>query len=379
MRGPAAYPLARAAQRHLDELALMAGAAPGTFPPADRLMTSRAARLSMPVADVVSSGGGCRLHPVSDGHVAINLARDDDWDLLPALVGRSAQIDTHAAVAAALAPMREAEVVARGRLLGLAVAGVDEVAAGPALQRTARAQSMHRPRPRPRVIDLSALWAGPLAGQLLRLAGCEVIRVESPRRPDRLRESDPVHFDELSCGKGLCPLDLSTAAGVAALAGLIAGADIVIEAARPRALGQLGIDADRIVAARAGLTWITITGHGVLGDAANWIGFGDDAAVAGGLSHAARAATGRNLFVGDALADPLGGIAAARAAMADHRSGRASRIVVAMSGMVREAIAAERAADAVRFSEDLALIARHSGQPFAAYLEALGLATMAPC
>lgn len=76
--------------------------------------------------------------------------------------------------------------------------------------------------------------------------------------------------------------------------------DIVIEAARPRALAQLGINAAAIVRATPGLVWITITGHGAEGDAAGWVGFGDDCGVAAGLSVALRAAGGTPGFVGDA-------------------------------------------------------------------------------
>ena len=37
---------------------------------------------------------------------------------------------------------------------------------------------------RRRVVDLSSLWAGPLAGQLLAAAGMDVVKVESTKRPD---------------------------------------------------------------------------------------------------------------------------------------------------------------------------------------------------
>jgi crotonobetainyl-CoA:carnitine CoA-transferase CaiB-like acyl-CoA transferase len=72
----------------------------------------------------------------------------------------------------------------------------------------------------------------------------------------------------------------------------VAHADIVIESARPRALAQLGIDAATIVAERPGLTWISITGYGRTGRAANWIAYGDDAATAAGLAAATGAQAG---------------------------------------------------------------------------------------
>jgi hypothetical protein len=51
--------------------------------------------------------------------------------------------------------------------------------------------------------------------------------------------------------------------------------------------------------------WVSITGHG---REANRVGFGDDAAVAGGLVAWDEA---EPCFAGDAIADPLAGIAAA--------------------------------------------------------------------
>ena len=51
------------------------------------------------------------------------------------------------------------------------------------------------------------------------------------------------------------------------------------------------------------------------------MGFGDDAAAAAGVCAAVKAATGRLAFAGDALADPLTGIEAARQAWSHWRAG----------------------------------------------------------
>ena len=57
-----------------------------------------------------------------------------------------------------------------------------------------------------------------------------------------------------------------------------------------------------------GLVWITITAHGVQGEAANWIGFGDDCGVAAGLSAALHAATGRQRGQPEALDRAVAGV-----------------------------------------------------------------------
>ena len=343
--GPVTFPLAAFAQHRLDRLAALA---PGArLPSANDLMLERARLNHLSVPGTTSAGGGCRFYRASDGWVALNLARSDDAALLPALFMRedATGLDT------LFAASRESEIVARGRTLGLAIAGLGEIPVSPAITSTAEGPSGIRPPHR--VLDLSALWAGPLASRLLRLTGCEVTRVESIGREDPLSRSDPAHSEALNQGKHTVRIDLRTHEGREALRSLIAASDIVIEAARPRALQQLGICADEIVRHRTGLTWVTITGHGMAGEAAEWIAFGDDAGIAGGLSRELHAASGSIGFVGDAIADPLTGIAVAQMALSEAMAGGGTRIVVSMSGLVAEGIAWSKARDPEAWSTEL--------------------------
>lgn len=214
------------------------------------------------------------------------------------------------------------------------------------------------------MIDLSALWAGPLATHLLQLAGAQVIKVESPSRPDAMRGGDPGFFNLLNRGKSSVTLDLKDADGRAALLDLIRNADIVVEASRLRALLQLGIDADALVGEIPGLCWMTITGHGVRGAAANRVGFGDDCGVAGGLTAALVKAGGTCGFVGDAIADPLTGVTAARLAWDQWARGTGARTVLSMSGVVAAALADESARDSAALDNDLRAWAMAQRQPF---------------
>ena len=188
------------------------------------------------------------------------------------------------------------------------------------------------------MVDLSSLWAGPLCGQLLQQLGAEVVKVESLHRPDGARRGPSTFFDLLNAGKASVALDFATAEGRAQLATLIESADIVIEASRPRALRQLGIDAEAICARRPGLIWLSITAYGRAPATENWIGYGDDVGVAAGLSALVRAQTGERRIVGDAIADPLTGIHAASLAWQAWRSGAGGLIDLSMYSVVRRCI-----------------------------------------
>lgn len=332
------------------------------------LLGERAMGRDMRIPGRVSAGGGCRLYAAADDTVALNLARPVDREMLPALFQAEDVDGDDAAIAARIAHHRAAPLVAHGRTLGLALAAEQEMGQrAPASACVVLAAGPPAPdlrRDRPRVVDLTALWAGPLAGHLLWLAGAEVVKVESRTRPDALRTGDPCFYALLNQGKQSIALDLAEAADRGALLALIGASDIVLEAARPRALEQLGIDAAALVRATPGLVWISITAHGAEGEAADWVGFGDDCGVAGGLSAALRAACGRTGFVGDAIADPLTGIQAASSAWTAWAARRGARLGVAMSQVVAGALATARARDAAALERSLRDWSGAEGRPF---------------
>ena len=107
---------------------------------------------------------------------------------------------------------------------------------------------------------------------------------------------------------------------------------MVIESSRPAALQRRGLGPAEVVA-RPGRTWIRITGHGTTGERADWVAFGDDAAVSGGL---VGGTPGAPQFCGDAVADPLTGICAARAVLESRARGGGELIEVSMSAVAAE-------------------------------------------
>ncbi|MFZ4689808.1 MAG: CoA transferase [Polymorphobacter sp.] len=302
------------------------------------LLGERARALGLTRQGRTSANGSCHLLDTADGRIAINLARDDDWGLLPALVEDAAATDLPT-LAALVAHWPTAALVARGGELGLAIAA-DRAVRVPHHWAVVRPGGAARQREQPFVLDLSSLWAGPLAGSLLVMLGAEVVKVESAARPDGARSGHAGFFALLNGGKQQISLDFGDRATLAAL---VARADIIIEASRPRALAQLGIDARAEVA--RGAVWIGITGHGRDGANAQRIGFGDDAAVAGGLATAMARGWGAPMFAGDAIADPLTGIHAALAGWQAWRRGRGALIDVSLQRTAAFAQWAGRAPD----------------------------------
>lgn len=268
-----------------------------------------------------SPNGHCRLVRVRDGWMAVNLARPEDREAVPAWLEREPDTDPWRMVEETL-PVRSAqEVAVRAALLNLPVARVGERGATWPVLRGCRPGSgrLHR------VVDLSALWAGPLAGGLLAAAGAQVIKVESPMRPDPTPWRTPELDHRLNGAKSrmVVPLDDPR------LLDLIVKADVVITSARPQALSQWGLDEAALFGLNPNLLWIAVTAHGWTGDAATRVGFGDDCAAAGGLL--AWDGSGPR-FLGDALADPCTGLIAAVAALEAVGHGYAGLLDVSLAG-----------------------------------------------
>jgi crotonobetainyl-CoA:carnitine CoA-transferase CaiB-like acyl-CoA transferase len=341
------------------------------------LLGERAALLGLGPGGASSCGGSCRLVAAADGLVAVNLPRDDDlatvaaWvaPVLDDVVGRPWDL-----VERALPRWTAAAAVARAAELGLPVARVadspqhacaDEqgaargqtvdpgpwlldgerpdpsAAARPAAAAgcpgagAAGARPARRPDRPPLVVDLTSLWAGPLATQLLRLAGCRTVKVEHARRPDGTRRSSRAFLDLLHGGTECVAVDPAAPADRALLHALVARADVVLEALRPAGAARLGLDADRWRARRPGLVWVSISGYGRTGPWADRPALGDDAAAAGG---AVAVATGVGLgpvHLADALADPLTGLHAAVVTLA----GLVGRIGLHADVALREVVA----------------------------------------
>lgn len=288
-----------------------------------------------------SANGSCHLLRAADGWAAVNLARPDDIAALPALYALlGADVpETATPVVGLRAAVRDStadQVASAAQLLGIPAASLGSVRDGARAVCGARHGELRvRELPGLRVVDLSALWAGPLCARLLGRAGAHVTKVESTTRPDGARRGSPAFYRHLHEGHDSRVVDFASGA----LPAVVAEADVVVEASRPRALRRLGVLAEDFLAARPGRLWISITGYGRDDDR---VAFGDDAAVAGGL--AGRDAHGDPVFLGDAIADPVTGILAAHAAARALAEGGGQLVAVAMANCAA-ALAGDRGAD----------------------------------
>lgn len=314
-------PLASSANLALARFVQLSGLKKGLFS-GSGLLYERAAMYGYGPRGTCSANGSCRLLKSRDTLLAVNLPRPCDWELVPAWLGPwiddpDIAPQDWSALAHHCQTIAGKDLLTQAHCLGLAVASADVLPPAPPSparhQRfgpSSKNQSRRRKNP-PLVVDLSSLWAGPLCSHLLQQAGCRIIKVESPTRLDGARVGSPEFYRLLNQKKESIMLDFRSEADIRRLQNLIAHADIVIEASRPRALRDAGIHAESLIRSHPGLIWLSITGYGRHGSNAERIGYGDDAAAAAGLARIMYDATGKYQFAGDAIADPLTGISAA--------------------------------------------------------------------
>ncbi|OBG13379.1 CoA-transferase [Mycolicibacterium celeriflavum] len=124
-----------------------------------------------------------------------------------------------------------------------------------------------------RVVELGVWVAGPAAGGILADWGADVVKIEPPAGdPGRMfgrmlgvdGESNPP-FEMDNRGKRSIVLELTSAAGAAAVRELLADADVFLTNVRPAALKRIGLDFAAVTAANPRLVYGLITGYGEIG------------------------------------------------------------------------------------------------------------------
>lgn len=132
-----------------------------------------------------------------------------------------------------------------------------------------------------RVIDVTTVFMGPSATQLLGDLGADVIKVESPGG-DSTRKLGPQGeqgmgplFLGLNRNKRSIVLDLKTQEGAEALLKLAADADVLAYNVRPAAMKRLGLDYERVAKVNPGIIYAGMIGFSQRGRNAAMAAFDD--------------------------------------------------------------------------------------------------------
>lgn len=137
-----------------------------------------------------------------------------------------------------------------------------------------------------RVLDLTRILAGPVAGRTLAAGGADVMLVNSPSLPNIEAIADT------SRGKLSAHIDLQTESGRETLRGLVREADVFIQGYRPGGLAALGFAPDDLARLRPGMVCVSLSAYGHRGPWAERRGFDSLVQSATGLNVAEAEAFG---------------------------------------------------------------------------------------
>ena len=190
-----------------------------------------------------------------------------------------------------------------------------------------------------RVVDLSQVVSGPLAGGWLADQGADVIKVEGPGG-DPVRWLGPGKGDlsstyiSINRGKRAVAADLKTEDGRALVEALIRKADVLIENFRPGVLDKLGFGWDAAWAMNPRLIYCSITGYGRDGPYAGLRAYDPMIQASSGIAATQPGPDGEPQLIRTLICDKVTGLTAAQAItaalFARERSGEGQRIEVAM-------------------------------------------------
>jgi crotonobetainyl-CoA:carnitine CoA-transferase CaiB-like acyl-CoA transferase len=122
-----------------------------------------------------------------------------------------------------------------------------------------------------RVVDVSAILAGPLATMMLADQGADVIKIEAPGIGDLLRLAPfrrggmGAFFASGNRGKRSAVIDLHTQKGREIVIELVKRADVFVQNFRPGACERLGIGESDLRKVRPDLVYVSVSGFGETG------------------------------------------------------------------------------------------------------------------
>ncbi|MES2168821.1 MAG: CoA transferase [Pseudomonadota bacterium] len=138
-----------------------------------------------------------------------------------------------------------------------------------------------------RVLDLSRVIAGPVAGRTWAAHGADVMLISSPNLP-----SIPWLVIDTGRGKLTSFADLKTEQGRDALHGLLASADIFSQGYRPQSIAALGFSPEDAARISPGIVYVSMCAYGHAGPWAGRRGFDSLVQTSTGFNHAEGKAAG---------------------------------------------------------------------------------------
>jgi hypothetical protein len=138
-----------------------------------------------------------------------------------------------------------------------------------------------------RVLDLSRVIAGPVAGRTLAAHGANVMLISSPDLP-----AIPWLTIDTGRGKLSAFLDLKRDEGRKQMKALLADADIFSQGYRPHALADLGLSPEEAAAINPGIVYVSLSAYGHVGPWSGRRGFDSLVQTSTGFNHAEGQAAG---------------------------------------------------------------------------------------
>jgi len=138
-----------------------------------------------------------------------------------------------------------------------------------------------------RVLDLSRVIAGPVAGRTLAVHGADVMLISGPGLP-------VIRWLTIDTGRGKLTsfVDLKSEQGRGVLRDLLRDADIFSQGYRPRAIATLGFSPEDAARINPGIVYVTLSAYGHAGPWAERRGFDSLVQTTTGFNHAEGQAAG---------------------------------------------------------------------------------------
>jgi crotonobetainyl-CoA:carnitine CoA-transferase CaiB-like acyl-CoA transferase len=153
--------------------------------------------------------------------------------------------------------------------------------------RTSSTEGGDRPLAGVRVLDLSRVIAGPVAGRTLAVHGADVLLISGPDLP-------AIPWLTIDTGRGKLSsfIELKSERGRDVFRGLLAQADIVSQGYRPKSIAALGFSPEEAAKINPGIVYVSMSAYGHAGPWAERRGFDSLVQTSTGFNHAEGQAAG---------------------------------------------------------------------------------------